>query len=434
MAEKILVADDSLTIQKVIAITLANTGYELYECLNEVELLKMLKEDQYDLVLLDFNLSDSKSGYELSKEIKTVSSSSQILAMLGTFDTVDDSELNDCGIGDKIVKPFESEKFILKCRTLIDSKGELTEVNLESSEIFEESLEESISEEVEIGSDWIVDSPKPTDVSSATLSQSDQLPEEVNFDGDVAKDALSEEIKGWGIEVPSVIGDETKFDLFPPKIEDASSLDEPHLSLTEEDLEHPDIGSSSESLESVTFDHAELVEENIEDDDEDLDATDPQFQMPANFSEELSSEVEEHIDSEDFWAVDDVDESPFEDDVNSFETATPEATSLDDLDDLAEEEVDQIFSDLESEIDSEKESYSIDQSAAALSSTPAAAVEFDSDELVAEVKLAITPVLEELVKKFCKEKIEQVAWEVIPDLAENLIRKEIKDIANSLES
>ena len=39
--------------------------------------------------------------------------------------------------------------------------------------------------------------------------------------------------------------------------------------------------------------------------------------------------------------------------------------------------------------------------------------------------------LEEMVKDLCKEKVEQIAWDIIPDLAENLIRNEIKEIIDS---
>ena len=49
-----------------------------------------------------------------------------------------------------------------------------------------------------------------------------------------------------------------------------------------------------------------------------------------------------------------------------------------------------------------------------------------------EIKNALKPVLEEIVKKYCSRKIEEVAWEVIPDLAENLIRSEIKEISHRL--
>ena len=46
----------------------------------------------------------------------------------------------------------------------------------------------------------------------------------------------------------------------------------------------------------------------------------------------------------------------------------------------------------------------------------------------------IKPLLSELVEKHCKETIEKVAWQVIPDLAENLIRSEIKDIKENSQS
>ena len=69
MASRVLVADDSLKIQKVIGITLANSGYDLVECVNEDELFKKVESDHFDLILLDFNLSDSKTGYELSKKL-----------------------------------------------------------------------------------------------------------------------------------------------------------------------------------------------------------------------------------------------------------------------------------------------------------------------------------------------------------------------------
>ena len=57
MTAKILVADDSVTIQKVVKITLANDPYELEECTSEEDLFVKIKENSYDLILLDFNLS-----------------------------------------------------------------------------------------------------------------------------------------------------------------------------------------------------------------------------------------------------------------------------------------------------------------------------------------------------------------------------------------
>lgn len=423
MAEKILVADDSLTIQKVISITLSNTDYELVECLNENDLIKKLEVDSFDLVLLDFNLSENLSGYDLAKKIKETAPNTEVLAMLGTFDTIDDYQLSERGIGDKIVKPFESEKFIQKCRMLLDNRGELTDINLDDSEStsFEEEVEESFEDD-SIGGDWVVDSPKPSDSSSATLSEEDQKPEELVFDENEAEDALSEEMKGWGIEVPNVIGADKKFGVFPPKIEAQDSVQDNQLP-TQNDMEYPSDTNEDEISASEISTEVE----------EDLDATDPSFQMPQDFlnESEAVSSLEDEIDKEDFWAVDENSEEELEEGKNSFDSAP--TSNIEDLDDIAEEEVDQIFSDLESEIDSEKESYTIENLGDSNQRSPAIEMEIDTDEIVAKVKDAITPALEELVQKFCREKIEQVAWEVIPDLAENLIKKEIKEISSTLE-
>ena len=60
-------------------------------------------------------------------------------------------------------------------------------------------------------------------------------------------------------------------------------------------------------------------------------------------------------------------------------------------------------------------------------------IHMDQDELVEKLKLSLRPMIEEMVREFCRQSAEKVAWEVIPDLAENLIRKEIKDISDSVQ-
>ena len=53
-------------------------------------------------------------------------------------------------------------------------------------------------------------------------------------------------------------------------------------------------------------------------------------------------------------------------------------------------------------------------------------------ELIDKFKDSLDPIIEDLIKKYCKEKVEQVAWEVIPDLAENLIQEELKELSKSV--
>ena len=93
MNHKVLLADDSLTIQKVIKITLANQPFDIVDCISDDELFKKLPQVQPELVFLDFNLSEKYSGYELASKIKAVVPSARILLLLGTFDTIDDAAM-----------------------------------------------------------------------------------------------------------------------------------------------------------------------------------------------------------------------------------------------------------------------------------------------------------------------------------------------------
>ena len=98
MKHKILIADDSLTIQKVIKITLANEPFELFECVNAQELENKINEVKPSIVLLDFNLSEDKTGYDLTREIKSSLPNTKILMLFGTFDTVDETLLAESGV------------------------------------------------------------------------------------------------------------------------------------------------------------------------------------------------------------------------------------------------------------------------------------------------------------------------------------------------
>ena len=69
MKSKVLVADDSPTIQKVIDITLANEPCELDQALSVEQLFEQLDANHYNLVLLDFCLSEEMNGFDLAQKM-----------------------------------------------------------------------------------------------------------------------------------------------------------------------------------------------------------------------------------------------------------------------------------------------------------------------------------------------------------------------------
>lgn len=472
MADKILVADDSLTIQKVVAITLANEPWVIVEATDESELFGKLRGGDYNLVLLDFNLSESKSGYELVQEIKNMSPHVKVLAMLGTFDSIDDSELDQSGADGKIVKPFDSSKFIHKCRELINASDS---VNLSSEEedslAFEEQEvvedEQESQESFEDDSEgWVMDSPS---VSHQELDEdplADTWDEEtspgISMDSistDQAKheDKLMNELQGWGVsipdpigatkdkahQVPPVIGDGLEKDFLweddSTQLEDTSedisfSLDsnnnENTLSAVNEDeenvypetddLDYPDFGSLSEisdfgqevtskpapqmiSLDQLSPDEDELPLQIVREDEP--------------IRDELAKEIEAELSPDDFWAADD-------------STATELPTqkySVEDEDDSRESFVVGVGDPL-APIDPIKPSEKLNVEIAQQKNFQPA---FDEDAIVKRVTDLLAPMIEDIVKRYMEEKVEKVAWEIIPDVAENLIRKEIKELSQS---
>jgi DNA-binding response OmpR family regulator len=379
MTSKVLVADDSLTIQKVIGITLANSGYDLVECVNEDDLIRKVESNKYDLILLDFNLSDTKSGYELSKQIHKANPEAGIIIMLGTFDTIDEGQFGTCGITDKIVKPFESSKFIKKCRDVLEGA-------VPRQTFFEEPKDEVQQDKEFINDDldlWTVDAPKIQSNDSDI-----QFDDEINLDNPL--DPLKSEIQGWGFQTDSL---ESKFGKnFPPVIEEVS-----------EDSILNRLQASSQFVESAS-------------EDIDEDETDPGYTIPFELKKDLISEIEEDISADAFWAVDEV--VP----VKANEYSDIVATNLD-----------EVTADLTDTVSKFKQSEARAATQVTSSAEADTIIHMDQDELVEKLKASLRPMIEELVRDFCRQNAEKIAWEIIPDLAENLIRKEIKEISDSVK-
>lgn len=382
MTSKVLIADDSLTIQKVIGITLANSGYELVECLNEAELFRKIQSNHFDLILLDFNLSDSRSGYELAKQINNIMPGAAIIVMLGTFDTIDESQFESCGIADKIVKPFESTKFIKKCRELLEGTRP-AQLHEKKSAVLEK-IEAENKSDVDM---WHVDAP-------AIGKVEENFEKDLETDVPTSKlDPLSSEIEGWGFTPSNQLEDRFQ-KVFPPTIEEAS-----------------DVSILDRLQSSSVFVHEDLDEKEL-----DADETDPSFEVPQDIHRNLLSEIEEEISADSFWAVDEV--VPLKAEEESY---------------IGETNLDEVTADLTETVQNFQQREAIAATSVVETETGAdTIIHMDQDELVEKLKISLRPLIEEMVREFCKQQAEKVAWEVIPDLAENLIRKEIKEISKSV--
>jgi CheY-like chemotaxis protein len=117
---KLLLADDSATIQKVIDLTFADEGVRVVTVNNGQEAIDLLPEVQPDIVLADVFMP-ARNGYEVCEYVKTNEKLKHIPVMLlvGSFEPFDEAEARRVGADDILTKPFQS------IRRLIDRVGSL---------------------------------------------------------------------------------------------------------------------------------------------------------------------------------------------------------------------------------------------------------------------------------------------------------------------
>ncbi|HXN40143.1 MAG TPA: response regulator, partial [Myxococcaceae bacterium] len=119
MPKSLLVADDSLTIRKVIGMILATEDFQIVSVDNGLEAISKARELRPDLVLADVTMP-GKSGYEVCEAIKSDPGMQTVpvLLLAGTFEPFDEKRARAVKADDYIVKPFESNAFLEKVRAL----------------------------------------------------------------------------------------------------------------------------------------------------------------------------------------------------------------------------------------------------------------------------------------------------------------------------
>ncbi|MGQ0503972.1 MAG: response regulator [Myxococcaceae bacterium] len=119
MPKQILVADDSLTIRKVIGMVFATEDYQLTSVDNGVDAIHRARELRPDLVLADV-MMPGKSGYEVCEALKQdpATQGIPVLLLSGTFEAFDENRARAAQADDHIVKPFESQALLDKVRML----------------------------------------------------------------------------------------------------------------------------------------------------------------------------------------------------------------------------------------------------------------------------------------------------------------------------
>jgi CheY-like chemotaxis protein len=124
MSNRILLADDSITIQKVVNLTFADEGIEVVAVSNGDQAERRLGEINPDLVLADIFMP-GKNGYELCELIKQNPQFQNVpvVLLVGAFEPFDQGEAKRVKADAHLTKPFESRTLVETVRKLISASG-----------------------------------------------------------------------------------------------------------------------------------------------------------------------------------------------------------------------------------------------------------------------------------------------------------------------
>lgn len=124
MGARILVADDSVTIQKVVELTFSREDFVLAQARTGEETIRRAKETRPDLVLLDLVMPDM-NGYDVCAALRADPAlrSVPVILLAGTFESFDHQRAAQAGANDFVTKPFESQVLVGKVKQLLFAKS-----------------------------------------------------------------------------------------------------------------------------------------------------------------------------------------------------------------------------------------------------------------------------------------------------------------------
>lgn len=120
MTKKLLIADDSVTIQTVVNLTFAEEDIQIEAVSSGDQALEKAKSIKPDIILADVFMP-GRSGYEVCEQIKADPELRHIpvVLLVGTFEPFDRDEAERVKFNGYLTKPFDTSELIQTVRSLI---------------------------------------------------------------------------------------------------------------------------------------------------------------------------------------------------------------------------------------------------------------------------------------------------------------------------
>ena len=392
MSGTILLADDSLTIQKVVELTFAETNYRVVTVSSGDELLDRLADSRPDLIICDV-IMPGKDGYEVCQQIKSSSAwlHLPVILLTGTFEPFDRDRAIAAGCSEIITKPFEARKLVDTVERLIGGPS--------------------------------IQPPPPSHTGPAAVDEGEVWPEEAT-PTDFPTGAEPED---FGTQLSAPKAEEDGIDFTTSGFAEMEAAARPPEDASNEVVAddgieyefgapegHDRDGLSSTpaldpSAQTVRIDVSSFEDETKPEDDQPSFETPADDEVPATVAvdpSQFTSEAIEEAAPEPFQAADD---EPFE--------PPPEATT--------DEVVEGGFEDEPSMADTSPVEPPSEDDESTDRNSGDGAFKLTEDDIDRIARRVI---------ELASDRLEKIAWEIVPDMAEIVVRQRIRELEAESEA
>ena len=120
---KILLAEDTRDLNRVITVALQHEGYEVDPAYDGEEASERAFQNGYDLIVLDI-MMPKKSGIEVLREIRSANNVTPVLLLTAKAEVDDRVSGLDAGADDYLTKPFAMKELLARVRAMTRRKAE----------------------------------------------------------------------------------------------------------------------------------------------------------------------------------------------------------------------------------------------------------------------------------------------------------------------
>lgn len=429
MKKKVLLIDDSMTIHRVIDLSIDDELYSVEKAFTSDDAEVKYRNLKPDIILLDNKLEGVKLP-DYTAKLKS-DTGAYVILLVGAFDQFSQADLAGSGADDYIVKPFNSTLLNQKLNSApIADTEKLSATSFEEEENKDEAIQElfdSIDSDQKVEDlvnfdsvidESVLDTPQTTE-EEIEVTKADEVgtefsevadiletePENINEDENPSEESFEDIFKDIEpLKEDAAIKNETddlEFEISPVKEEQPEDKFEELGKDLDKDL-LSDIFSESDS-------NIELPAENLED-----ETDSSTYQAELNATE----------------VVHEVTEESFEEPIFQGETPDTDLTKNYDVEVLSETfEVDEVegVNPIQTPLEDKTEIEFSGEDKKSGDEEVLAHENLDGDALKVAIEKTIDlDFVKNIVREVLTKNLEKAVWEIVPDMAERLIIQEIE--------